>query len=328
MIKFCYFYSIQLCKEAPVENTISLDTKQLRHLSTVVREGTFMRAAEALNVSQPAISKSILLLERAVGAKLLERGRHGAEPTIFGQALALRYNRIEAELQQAARDIAELKEVNQGHLTIGATRTASSYIVPVAVSALKALKPNIHIEIIEDRADRLIAALKDARFDLVVGPIYGEFVEPNLEEEFLFNSQLVVVTRAGHPLGKRRSVNLSDLKRYAYVGVRGGSTLSRQVELLLKTAGISGFRYSVATNSADAAKGMIERSDCFGLLPKSHVAAELRAQLLHVTKLNAAGNTWPLGVRWRRDRAANPGMSAFIAELRSASKRLSRDPLR
>jgi len=72
--------------------------------------------------------------------------------------------------------------------------------------------PNLVIEITEDRADRLIETLKDGRFDLVVGPIYGEFIEPNLDETFLFNSQLVVVTRPGHPLGARRSVKLSDLK--------------------------------------------------------------------------------------------------------------------
>lgn len=304
---------------------MSLDTKQLRHLSTIIQEGTFMRAATVLNVSQPAISKSILLLERAVGAKLLERGRHGAEPTIYGQALALHYKRIEAELHQAAQDIAGLKGVTQGHLTIGATRTASSYVVPLAVSGLKARRPNVVVEITEDRADRLVESLKDGRIDLLVGPIYGEFIDSDLEEEFLFNSHLVVVTRPGHPLTRRRSVKLSDLEHYSYVGVRSGSTLFRQVELLLKTAGMAGFRYAVATNSPDAAKRIIERSDYFGLLPKSHVAADVRARLLHVTKLDAAGNNWPLGARWQRDRSTNPAMTTFVGELKTASKRLARN---
>lgn len=304
---------------------MNLDTKQLRHLSTIIEEGTFMRAAAVLNVSQPAISKSILLLERAVGAKLLERGRHGAEPTIYGQALALRYKRIEAELDQAGQDIAAMKGATQGHLSIGATRTASSYVVPVAVSALKASRPNIAVEITEERADRLIEVLKDGGLDLVVGPIYGEFIDSEVIEEFLFNSHLVVVTRPGHPLAKRRSLKLSELEPYSFVGVRGGSTLSRQVELLLKAAGMSALRYAVATNSPDSAKRIIERSDYFGLLPKSHVAADVRARLLHVIRLDAEGNTWPLGVRWRRDRSANPAMKAFIAELKKASKGLARD---
>ena len=299
-----------------------LDTKQLRHLATIVEERTFLRAATVLNVSQPALSKSIQLLERTIGVKLLERGRHGAEPTIYGKALALRYKQIEGELHQAVQDVAAMKEGTEGHLTIGATHTASSYIVPVAVSRLKAARPNIVVEVVEDRANRLLQTLKDGEIDLAVSPIYGEFIDPTLNEDFLFNSNLVVVTRPGHPLGKRKSVKFSDLEPYAYVGARAGNTASRQAELLLKTACISGFRYAVATNSSDMTKRIIEELDYFGLLPHSHVAADVRARLLHAIKLDAAGNVWPIGVRWRKDRISNPMIKIFISELKLAARRL------
>lgn len=277
-----------------------------------------MRAAAVLNVSQPAVTKSIQLLERAVGAKLLERGRHGAEPTIFGQALALHSQRIEAELQQAARDVAELKGVTQGHLKIGATRTASAYIVPLAVTQLTEGRPKVVIDIMEDRSERLMEMLNDGEVDLIVGPVHGEDINDDVVEEFLFNSHLVVALRQGHPLAKHNSLTLSDLAPYPFIGIRIGSTLSRQVEVLLKNAGMRGFPHGIATNSVPTAKRIIERSNHFGLLPKSQVAGDVRA--LHTINLDEAGNAWPIGVRWLRHRSPNPAAEAFITELKKAAE--------
>jgi DNA-binding transcriptional LysR family regulator len=303
---------------------MKLDTRQLRNLAVVVQQGTFMRAATVLNTSQPALSKSIRLLEHEVGAKLLERGRHGARPTPYGEALVLRYCRMEIELRGAASDIEALKGLNQGHLAIGATRTVASYFVADAVSALKATKPDIAVEIVEDRSTNLIAALKDGRLDVVVGPIYGEAVGKELAEEFLFESRLVVVTRPGHPLARKRTVTLADLARYQGVGSTGDNTLARQVQLVLKTAKMTGFQYAVQTNSPQATKELIRHSEYFGLLPELHVDVEAQARQLRVMQLKAAGNAWPFGVRWRRDTVASPVMDAFIVQLRTAAKRLPR----
>jgi DNA-binding transcriptional LysR family regulator len=300
------------------------DTKQLRHLCTVVEQGTFMRAASTLNISQPALSKSIRLLEHTMGVKLLDRGRHGAVPTPYGKALALRYKRIEAELREANYDIDALKVLGHGNLTIGATKTATSYIVPTAVSALKAHKPNIAIQLIEDRATNLVDALNDGQLDIVVGPIYGESVSSDLAEEFLFNSRLLVITRPGHPLARRKKVTLSELTPYLYVGVGVDNTLSRQIQSLLKRAELPHFRYAVQTNSPQATKDIVRQSDYFGLLPESHVQADLKGKLLHVIELKAAGNSWPFGVRWRRDRSVSPAMNAFFPELKRASRLLAK----
>lgn len=297
-----------------------LDTKQLQQLSTVISEGTYMRAADMLNMSQPSISKNIQLLERSVGAKLLERGRRGAEATVFGRALALRYRRIEAELQQAALDIQELKGVIKGHLKIGATRTAASYIAPLALAKFKDMRPKVVVELTEDRSDRLLEFLEKGEFDLVIGPVYGEVLDPEIQEEFLFNSVLVVVVRPGHPLANRKSVKASDLAPYPFIGVRVSSTPSRQVELLLKASGLQAFPYLLATNSVDTAKRIIERSDHFAVMPKSQVAADSSA--LHMIELDAPGNSWPIGARWLRYRGANPALQAFLEALRREAEML------
>jgi DNA-binding transcriptional LysR family regulator len=304
---------------------MKLDTRQLRNLAAVVQEGTFMRAATVLNTSQPALSKSIRLLEHEVGAKVLERGRHGARPTPYGEALVFWYKRIEVDLREAAYHIEALKGLSEGHIAIGATRTVANHIVPAAVSALKVISPNIVVEILEDRAPNLSEALKDGRIDMMVGPVYGDPIGTELQEEFLFASHLVVVTRPGHPLTRRKTVKLRELTRYQYIGSGGDNTVARQVQLLLKTAKMSGLEYAVQSNSPQANKDIIRDSEYFGLLPEIHVETEVRARVLQVSKLNVAGNTWPFGVRWRRNAALSPAMEAFLIQLRTVSKRVKQN---
>ena len=300
-----------------------LDTRQLRHLAAVVQEGTFIRAATVLNTSQPALSKSVRLLEHAIGAKLLERGRHGAKPTPYGKALVSRYMRIEAELRAAGRDMEALKGLNQGHLAIGTTRTVASYLVPTAVAALKAAKPKIDVQIVEDRPAKLVDALRNRRLDVIVGPIYGDSIGEDITEEFLFESHLVVVTRPGHPIARRRHVTLTDLTAYQCVGDDGDNTVATQIQLLLKANRMVGLECAIRSNSREANKDIIRHSDYFGLFPDLGVAADVKAGLLRVTKLKATGNAWPFGVRWRREGAANQVMSAFIQQLKTAAKRLT-----
>ena len=78
-----------------------LDVTRLRQLAVIVRHRSFSKAAEAIGISQPALSKNIRTLERALGVRLLERGRFGALPTEFGLALARHADAIDAELGSA-----------------------------------------------------------------------------------------------------------------------------------------------------------------------------------------------------------------------------------
>lgn len=307
---------------------VRLDTRQLRNLAVVVQQGTFIRAAMVLNTSQPALSKSVRLLEEAVGSKLLERGRHGAKPTPHGKALVSRYMRIEAELRAATQELEALNGLSQGHLAIGTTRTVASYLVPTAVAALKAAKPKIDVKIVEDRAGSLIDALRDRRLDVIVGPIYGESIGDDVSEEFLFESHLVVVTRPGHPLAGRRHLTLKDLSAFQCIGDDGNNTVAWQTQLLLKANRMAGLNYAIRSNSQEASKDIIKHSNYFGLIPDVGVEADAQARLLQVTKLKAEGNAWPFGVRWRREGAANEVRTVFIQKLRTAAQRLTKSTSR
>jgi LysR family pca operon transcriptional activator len=81
---------------------MNLEPKQLRHLATIAAYGSFSRAAKHLNISQPALSTSIAQLERTVGGRVLDRGRHGAKLTELGHALVRHSHAVNSQLSMAA----------------------------------------------------------------------------------------------------------------------------------------------------------------------------------------------------------------------------------
>src|SRR5262245_45221621 len=107
--------------------------RELRILSVVVQSGSMASAAERLAMSQPAVSKAIADLERAVGVRLLDRAARGVEPTKYSRTLLERGAVIFDELAQAANAIEVLKDPSAGELRIGATEPMTAGLIPAVI---------------------------------------------------------------------------------------------------------------------------------------------------------------------------------------------------
>jgi LysR family transcriptional regulator of gallate degradation len=107
---------------------MELELKPLLNLLAIARNGSFSRAAASRNVSQPALSNSIAQLESRVGGRLLDRGRHGAQLTELGRALARHAEAIEAQLTRAADELACAQGAVAGPLVIGVTPVAAAHL--------------------------------------------------------------------------------------------------------------------------------------------------------------------------------------------------------
>ena len=111
-----------------------IDVPRLRQLALIVRHRSFSKAAESAGISQPALSKNIRSLERALGVQLLERGRFGAMPTAFGLALVRHADSIDAELRSATQEIEALRVARGGHTCIGCGPSEATRLLPMALS--------------------------------------------------------------------------------------------------------------------------------------------------------------------------------------------------
>lgn len=186
--------------------------RDLDFLMLVIETGSMGRAAELLNTSQPAVSRAIAALERAVGVPLLQRSRRGVEPTPYGSALARRGLAVFDELGQAVKDIGHLSDPTGGDIEIGASDFVSAGLVTTVIDTLSQHYPRLTFNVLSADAARLAQELRDRKIELFVARIYRSPTDKDIDTSILFDDPFVVVADRRHPFTGRRKMKITDLK--------------------------------------------------------------------------------------------------------------------
>ncbi|MBU6471509.1 MAG: LysR family transcriptional regulator, partial [Alphaproteobacteria bacterium] len=192
-----------------------IDSRFLRHFLAVVECKGFTAAAEALNLTQPGLTKSIQKLEQILGVKLLERHHKSVEPTAFGEVLAARARLIELELAHALSEIESMKGGLVGTINVGVGPSFINYVSEV-VLAMQVHRPNVRVNVSVDVMDTLLTGLISGTFDIICTSL--EFPSyPEIAKEALSEGEHFVVSAADHALQNRGAVNPKDLLAYPWV---------------------------------------------------------------------------------------------------------------
>ena len=142
----CFDVSITIwIGERPVQRSerVSRDLKlrEFRVLLTVAQQGSMAKAATLLRISQPAVSKAIRDIEHVVGLRLLDRSRHGVEPTAYGRVLVKRGLAIFDELKQGLEELEFLADPAAGQLRIGSNETMAAGVLPAIIDMMSRQYP-------------------------------------------------------------------------------------------------------------------------------------------------------------------------------------------
>src|SRR5829696_4707993 len=136
-----------------------LDPRRVLTFREVARQRSFSRAAEALALTQPAVSQQVAALERALGVSLLVRGPGGPVPSDAGAALLAHADVIAERLALAGVQLGELAAGERGRLRVGAFPTALATLVPDAIARLRASHDGVRVEVGEAANEELVAAV-------------------------------------------------------------------------------------------------------------------------------------------------------------------------
>lgn len=186
-----------------------MDLLHLEHFLAVVDEGTFTRAAERMNRTQPAISQSIRRLEEEVGAALFARDVHEITLTEAGRLLADYARRLLGMRDDAIRRVADLRTLKAGTLTIAAHEAAAVYLLPAPLRTYLQRFPDIKVGIQRSRLAEIPRQVMDREVD--VGFVKEEPTFHELHAVEVHADQMVLVAAPQHPLVKRRDLGIRDL---------------------------------------------------------------------------------------------------------------------
>lgn len=189
---------------------------RLRHLHTfvaVAQQGTLGRAAETLNLSQPALSKTLNELEQLTGARLFDRGRLGAQLTLVGEQFLTHAVKVLDALNTAGQSLHRKEEHTSDVVRVGALPTAALGILPPVIGQFHKQQRHTTIQVATMNNTMLLAGLKSGELDLGIGRMSDPELMGGLNYELLFLESLKLVVRPDHPL-LQDTVTLSVARRF------------------------------------------------------------------------------------------------------------------
>lgn len=261
---------------------------KLKTLLTVYKLGNYTSAAKALNLTQPAVSQQIALLEQEYGIKIFNRYGNKILPTSYGQILinyAKRIISIYKELDIKISD--ERKQVQS--LSIGITHSLEGNIIPEVLATFASNNKGMQIKIITDSIKNLYEKLSTYEIDLAV--IEGKISGDKLSKVLLDTDSLVAVISNDNPLSKNTIIDINDLKKEKLI-LRTNKSATRNLftsQLEVSNLSLDDFNVILEIDNTFSIKELVAKNIGVSILPKSicyHEFKDKRLTILPIRDMN------------------------------------------
>jgi DNA-binding transcriptional LysR family regulator len=281
---------------------------QLHAFLSLADAGSFLGAAQATGLSQPAIHRAVRDLEQLGAVPLVERRGRGVALTAAGRRLARGARLAAGEIAAA---IAEARPERSGaeRLTIGAMPLSRAQLVPAAIARLAREAPQVTIDVVEGSWRELVEPLRDGVIDLMIGALRDE-PPPDLAQDPLMSAPLAVIGRAGHPL----LAQVGGLSDYPWIVGRIGTPLRAQWAELFEGGTLP--PAPIECGSVMVIREILIDGDFLTLLSPDQVALEIDSGVLAVIGAPLEHTRRDIGVTTRADWRPTEVQGRFVALLR------------
>jgi DNA-binding transcriptional LysR family regulator len=196
---------------------VNFDLNDLQAFRAVVELGSFRKAAEAVNISQPALSRRIDKLEDALGVRLFERTTRSVTLTTVGRVFAPSAEQLLDDLDVALLGIRDVASSRLGHVTIACVPSVAYYFLPGVIASFHARYPRIRVRLLDGSANEVLGAVISGEADFGVSFMGSQ--ESEVEFKLLLQEKFVAACRRDHPLANRKRVSWRELYEHEYVSV-------------------------------------------------------------------------------------------------------------
>jgi DNA-binding transcriptional LysR family regulator len=288
---------------------VGVELTPLRYFSAIARAKHMTRAARALGVSQPALSAAVRKLEEEVGAALLDRTGRGVELTAAGAAFLGFAEEAIRSAEGGRRAVRELVGLESGSIRVGGGATATAFVLPAVVSALRRQHPGLRFYVREAGSTAIADAVISGELDLgiVTLPLRKADAEHLLSIR-LVQDELRLIPRPGSALAGKRSFRWRDLEGLDVIAFEAGSAVRAVLDGAARSAGVR-LNVVMELRSIESIRRMVTAGVGVGFvsrfaLPPGEGLSCAQGRL-----------TRDLAIVRRRDKVPSPGAAAFEAAL-------------
>jgi len=193
-----------------------MEIHQLRALETIVTEGSFLAAARRLDLSQSSLSHAIAALEGELGARLLDRGRHGARPTDAGQRVLPYARQVLSSLDAIRSETNNSTGLLSGRVRVGSIPSAAVAFLPKVIARITRAHPNVEIVLLEEPSQSM-QLLEEWLRTQTIDVALVQLPAVDMRTTTLMRDELCAIIPSSSPLSKRRQLSIRDLANEPFV---------------------------------------------------------------------------------------------------------------
>lgn len=294
--------------------------QQIRILKAVATEKNFTKAADILYLSQPYISKQIKTLEQNLEVKLFNRKSNTLSLTENGHVFLQYADRILALCEESCRALIDLKNGDRGNLTVGASQTIGTYLMPRVLALFAQNYPQINLNV-QVNSTRLISKqILNRQIDLaIVGGEVPEDLKKNLKIDFFVEDQLNLIISKIHPFAKKKEIKKEDLYHLKFITLNSASSIRQFVDNILKQKSIETNKLKIVMqlNSIEAIKTAVSLGLGAAFVSSSAIEKEIKLQTIEILQIENIKITRTLSIVSYGESYKSKAFNLFYNELTS-----------
>ena len=292
--------------------------QQLRILKAVATEQNFTKAAGILYISQPSLSKQIKTLEKNLDTLLINRDRNKISLTESGKVLLQYSERILALCEESCRALIDLKNGDRGNLTVGASQTIGTYLMPRILALFAQNYPQIDLKV-QVNSTRIIAkhvVNRDIDIAVVGGEVPNE-LKKNLKIEHFVEDELSLIIPKSHPFAKKKTINKEDLYHLNFITLNSNSTIRKFIDNILIQNNIETKQLKIIMqlNSIEAIKTAVSLGLGAAFVSSSAIEKEIELQTVEIITIENIKITRTLSIISNPECYKSQAFVVFYSEL-------------
>lgn len=296
-----------------------LKTRQLMLLTAICDEGNIHRAAQALNMSQPAASKLLKDLEDMLGVTLFERQPRGMRANWYGETM-IRHARIAlSSLREAGLEVDALRSGLSGHVNLGAITGPALSLIPQALMVVARENPKLRVELHVESSDLLMEQLAQGKIDIMIGRLFERQDTTGLRYERLGEEPVSAVVRPGHPLLNVAGLDLAAVECRPWIVPPDGSVLRHRFDLMFREAGRAPPAQIIETSSLLFVTKMLQQTDFIAVVPTEVARYYATYGMVAILPMTLSCSMDAFGIITRTDWLLSPAATVLLRALKTSA---------
>lgn len=301
--------------------TLPFTLQQLRIIKAIASENSFTKAAEILFISQPSLSKQVKLLENRLGILLINRENNKISLTEGGKLFLQYAERILALCEESCRALNDLKNGDRGSLTVGASQTIGTYLMPRVLALFAQHYPQINLKVQVDSTRFIAKNVVNRDIDIaVVGGDVPEDLKKYLEIESFVEDELTLIIPKSHPFATKtkKSINKEDLYHLNFITLNPNSTIRKFIDNILIQNNIETKQFNIIMqlNSIEAIKTAVSLGLGAAFVSSSAIEKEIELETIEIISIENIKITRTLSIITNPECYHSKAFEFFYNELR------------